>query len=156
VGFFCYLQKTIEVDELTNVFASLLKHQSIPPHLTKKDIESLPEVPGVYIFYDENATVLYVGKSTNIRNRVLSHFSADYRSSSEMALSQQVRSIKTIPTAGELGALLLESSLIKSLQPIYNRHLRLAQKLIVVEEKKMKKGILLIIYIKSNLLIFLT
>lgn len=138
--FFSLLHKTIETDTLTSAFMSLLKQQSLPPNLSKDDLARLPEEPGVYIFYDENGVVLYIGKSTNIRTRVLSHFSSDYNSSTEMALSQQVRSIKSLPTAGELGALLLESSLIKSMQPIYNRVLRQTQKLIVVKEKINKEG----------------
>jgi DNA polymerase-3 subunit epsilon len=67
---------------------------------------------------------LYIGKSTNIRQRVLSHFSADHRHGKEMSLSQQLRRIDCVETAGELGALLMEAKLIKTLQPIHNRRLR--------------------------------
>jgi DNA polymerase-3 subunit epsilon len=57
----------------------------------------------------------------------LSHFNDDLRSSKEMQLSTQVRRIETILTAGELGALIKESALVKELMPLYNRQLRRSQ-----------------------------
>jgi len=83
---------------------------------------------------------LYVGKSINIKNRVLSHFSSDIASHTEMNIAQQVKHIETIQTAGELGALLLESELIKKLLPIYNKKSRIKHELIAVKKKKNKNG----------------
>ena len=67
---------------------------------------------------------LYIGKSTRLRSRVLSHFAADHHSDRELSLSQQVRRIEWIETAGEIGALLEEARLVKKLQPTHNRQLR--------------------------------
>ena len=67
---------------------------------------------------------LYIGKSTRLRSRVLSHFAADHSSDRELSLSQQVRRIEWIETAGEIGALLKEAELVKRLQPTHNRQLR--------------------------------
>ncbi len=67
---------------------------------------------------------LYIGKSTRLRSRVLSHFAADHQSDRELSLSQQVRRIEWIETAGEIGALLKEAELVKRLQPTHNRQLR--------------------------------
>jgi DNA polymerase-3 subunit epsilon len=67
---------------------------------------------------------LYVGKSKDIRQRVLSHFAGDHTSAKEMVLSQQVRRIDWRETAGEIGALLLEAVLVKELRPVHNRRLR--------------------------------
>ena len=67
---------------------------------------------------------LYIGKSTRLRSRVLSHFAADHTSDRELSLSQQVRRIEWIETAGEIGALLKEAELVKRLQPTHNRQLR--------------------------------
>ena len=106
----------------------------MPSHLPIDTLDSLPESPGVYIFYGEDITPLYIGKSINIRERVLSHFNSDHTSSKEMNISQQVRRIETITTAGELGALLLESSLIKEHQPIYNRMLRETKQLCILKK----------------------
>ncbi len=63
------------------------------------------------------ATLLYVGKSRNIRSRVFDHFAAEHRSGKESKLTQQVRQVEWIETGGELGALLLESRLVKDLAP---------------------------------------
>jgi len=64
-------------------------------------------------FNGENSLPLYIGKSINIRARVLSHFNADHASTREMRISQEVRHIEWIETAGEFSALLLESRLVK-------------------------------------------
>jgi len=103
---------------------TLNAHPSLPSHLDAGIIDELPEAPGVYLFYGENNLPLYIGKAKDIRKRVLSHFSADHGSAKEMALSQQVKRIDWIETAGEIGALLKEASLVKQLQPTSNRQLR--------------------------------
>ena len=109
-------------------FASILKEltarSSLPSHLDPGIIGSLPDSPGVYLFYGENALPLYVGKAKDIRKRVLSHFAGDHSSAKEMRLSQQVRHIEWIDTGGEIGALLKEAALIKKMQPTLNRQLR--------------------------------
>jgi len=106
-----------------------LQRPSLPPHLDADVLDDLPESPGVYLFHGENDVLLYVGKSINLRKRVLSHFSADTRDDKEMRLAQQVRRIDWRETVGELGALLLESRLVKSAQPIHNRQLKHAGEL---------------------------
>ena len=81
----------------------------------------LPSGPGVYIFHgEEGALPLYIGKSVNLRSRVLSHL----RNPDETNLLRQTRRISHIRTAGEIGALLLEASLIKQQQPLLNQKLR--------------------------------
>ncbi len=75
---------------------------------------------------------LYIGKSKNIKDRVLSHFSADIHNSAEMKIAQQIERIETIVTAGELGALFVESQLIKTMLPIYNRMLRQQRELVAL------------------------
>jgi DNA polymerase-3 subunit epsilon len=99
-------------------------HPSLPPHLDASILEDLPEGPGVYLFYAENNLPLYIGKAKDIRQRVLSHFAGDHSSAKEMAIAQQVRRIDWVETAGEIGALLKESALVKQLQPTHNRLLR--------------------------------
>jgi len=68
-----------------------------------------------------------VGKSLNLKDRILSHFSAQSREFKEHRLAQNLTAIDTLPTAGDLHAQLLESSLIKSLKPLFNRQLRYAK-----------------------------
>ncbi|MBK9663319.1 MAG: GIY-YIG nuclease family protein [Nitrosomonas sp.] len=102
---------------------AILKQQSIPIHVDHLEIHAIPDTFGVYLFYGENA-LLYVGKSVSLRARVLSHFQADHSSGREMRIAQEIRRIEYRVTGGELGALLLESRLIKEYQPIHNRQLR--------------------------------
>ena len=104
--------------------AQLMNQPSLPPHLEANLLDDMPETPGVYLFYGENNLPLYIGKSVNIRSRVLSHFSSDHSSSKEMRISQEIKHIEWITTAGEFSALLLESRLVKERQPIHNRRLR--------------------------------
>ncbi len=106
------------------VLAQILGRPSLPPNLPAEQIEALPSGPGVYRFFGENNTVLYVGKSIDLRSRVLSHFSGDHRLRKDMRLSQQIYRLDVIETAGELGALLLEARLVKELAPVHNRRLR--------------------------------
>jgi DNA polymerase-3 subunit epsilon len=102
----------------------ILRIPSLPPQLPPDAIDVLPEAPGVYLFYGDNPLPLYVGKSINLRERVGAHFSQDWRSETDLRLSQEIRRIEFEETAGELGALLREAVLIKSRLPVYNRALR--------------------------------
>ena len=92
-----------------------------PEHL-RPEIEALPRAPGVYTFMGPEGDVLplYIGKSVDIRGRVLDHF----RTPEEARLLRQSRRISHIPTAGDIGAQLLEAQMIKATHPLYNRKLR--------------------------------
>jgi DNA polymerase-3 subunit epsilon len=108
--------------------AELLKGPCFPTGLDAGFLDEIPDSPGVYLFYDENDLPLYIGKSVALRSRVMSHFSSDHASSRDMRIGQEIKRVEWIETAGELGALLLESRLIKERQPIHNRRLRAARK----------------------------
>ncbi|WP_419420030.1 exonuclease domain-containing protein [Legionella sp. D16C41] len=124
--------------ELLNQAKKIYKQPSIPSTLVT-DCNILPETPGVYIFYgNEKSLPLYIGKSVSIRQRVLSHFQADHSNAKEFTLSQQVKYIETIPTAGELSALILESTLIKEKMPVYNRRLRRKKNLVVIKTQNIQ------------------
>lgn len=89
-------------------------------------MRAVPRAPGVYLFYGESEQwPLYIGKSVNIRARLLAHL----RTEDEAKLLLQSRRIDYHRTAGEIGALLLESQLIKTLQPLTNKRLRRAKRL---------------------------
>lgn len=132
--FYQKLQNSFEPDLLEKAISGSLKKPSVPLNITSETIESLPEKPGVYIFYGENKTPLYVGKSVNIQERVKSHFTSDYVSAKEMNIAQQIQNIETITTSGELGALIKESYLVKRLQPLYNRQLRITKRLYLLRK----------------------
>jgi DNA polymerase-3 subunit epsilon len=102
----------------------ILKKPSLPAQLAADALDAIPEAPGVYRFYGLNALPLYVGKSINLRERVAAHFASDYRSANDLRLSSEITRIEFEQTAGELGALLRESQLVKTLLPAYNHRLR--------------------------------
>lgn len=107
----------------------LLKHATLPTLLDAEEIKKLPASPGVYYFYDDKGLLLYVGKSVNIRNRVMSHFSSDYRNPKDLKMSAKIAHIDYESTPTDFGAQLRESQQIKQLSPIYNRQLRKTRKL---------------------------
>jgi excinuclease ABC subunit C len=86
----------------------------------KNKIQKLPKSPGVYLYYGKNKEVLYVGKAGSLRDRVRSYFNGhDERETVKMMLPQ-IENIKIQKTETVLEALILESHLIKKLQPKYN------------------------------------
>ncbi|MGC1818547.1 MAG: exonuclease domain-containing protein, partial [Casimicrobiaceae bacterium] len=111
-------------EEVDAVVRRILKMPSLPPQLPPDAVDALPEAPGVYLFYGDNALPLYIGKSVDLRQRVAGHFSQDWRSETDLRLSREIRRIEHERTAGEIGALLRESELIKSRMPAHNRRLR--------------------------------
>lgn len=107
-----------------------LRSAARPPLLAAERFAQLPERPGVYYFLGDGGAQLYVGKSRNLRRRVMSHFQNDHRDRRSLQMVQQIRDVQLAVTAGELGALLLESAEIKRLQPLYNRRLRKQRELL--------------------------
>jgi DNA polymerase-3 subunit epsilon len=101
-----------------------LKTKTLPPNVDEEAFARIPQTPGVYIFEDNDGRPLYVGKSVNLRSRVMSHFANDTKIAKEMKLSLTSHSISFIETETEIEALLLESAKVKELQPIHNRLLR--------------------------------
>lgn len=105
---------------------------SLPPHL-ETALQDIPDAAGVYLLYGASAQALYVGKSIHLRARVIAHFQADHKTGRDMRLAQETRRVEFQRTAGELGALLRESRLVKQLQPEFNRKLRRSPALCVWE-----------------------
>lgn len=127
--FWQVLQAQVPPEQLRQAVGDLTGHSSWPIHLDPALLDELPERHGVYLFHGENDLPLYIGKANNLRQRVLSHFSADHRAAKEMSLSQQVRRIDWVEAPGEMGALLKEAQLIKQWQPTHNRRLRRSSEL---------------------------
>jgi excinuclease ABC subunit C len=89
----------------------------------KEQRRALPDAPGVYIFRDAKAKVLYVGKARSIRKRVAGHFSKPgARGAADMV--SQIADIEFIATETEAEALLAEQEFIKRYRPLFNVRLR--------------------------------
>jgi excinuclease ABC subunit C len=87
-------------------------------------IQTLPDNPGVYQYYDKEGKILYVGKAKNLKKRVSSYFNKQHDNAKTNVLVRKIVEIKHIVVSSEQDALLLENNLIKKLQPRYNVLLR--------------------------------
>ena len=134
------IERQEDPDHLEEVVNKLLKTSVVPSNVDHNEVETLPESCGVYLLHGNEGELLYVGKSINIRERVHSHFANDHTSSREMEMCQRVRRVEARPTAGELGALLLESKLIKELRPIYNVAARRHHDIVVARQVMTPEG----------------
>ncbi len=104
--------------------------------LHKVSLASFPGAPGIYLFYGADDMLLYVGKSKMLRGRIRSHFAAR----DERWLTKRIHRIEVRETAGELGALLLESRLIKELHPMYNVRSRQPRRIIIARRTDNEQG----------------
>ena len=106
-------------------FLQIICYFCVSMAATEKDIRQqvalLPYSPGVYQFLDRTGTIIYVGKAKSLRKRVSSYFVQSKEHSPKVrVLVRQIAEIRHIVVDSETDALLLENSLIKTLQPRYN------------------------------------
>ena len=92
-----------------------MKHEALKPV-----IQSLPNKPGVYQYYDKEGKLIYVGKAKDLKKRVSSYFTKNHDNAKTHVLVKKIVEIKHIVVNTETDALLLENSLIKKYQPQYN------------------------------------
>lgn len=117
-----------------------------PHHIDRASLDALPSKPGVYIFRDGQDRPLYVGKSVNIRSRVLSHL----RTPGEARMLQRSRHVEFRRTAGDIGALLLESRLVKDLQPLHNKKLRRTREMCTLRLGAELKSVPEVVYARDH------
>lgn len=86
----------------------------------KNIVSSMPEKPGSYQYYDENHTIIYVGKAKNLKRRVSSYFHKEVDRYKTKVLVSKIHDISYTVVNTEEDALLLENSLIKKYNPRYN------------------------------------
>lgn len=86
----------------------------------KQIITDIPELPGVYQYYDVNDIIIYVGKAKNLKRRVGQYFSNKVQSSKTIVLVSKIYNINYIVVDNEEDAFLLENNLIKKYKPRYN------------------------------------
>ncbi len=94
--------------------------KNLHPDLDPEILDHLPEATGVYYFLNDQKQVIYIGKSKNIRKRVMSHFS-NHGSRRAIELAESIAAVDYEITGSELIALLVESSEIKKHGPRFNR-----------------------------------
>lgn len=116
--------KQNDPDSISSFINGEIKASMIPPGLDRRIIEDLPEQTGIYYFYDAAGNVIYVGKSTNIRKRVISHFTVDLKKKNAIEFKNSIADISYELTGSELIALLYENDEIKKLKPVHNRALK--------------------------------
>ncbi len=110
-------------DEAVNKIVNYgIKASRLPAAISLEHLHALPEQCGVYYFHNAEGDVIYVGKSINIKKRVMQHFAQN--TGKAIKLAQRVHDITYTCTGSELVALLLEEKEIKRLQPEVNRALR--------------------------------
>jgi len=98
--------------------------QCIPESLSLK-LQNLPVSPGVYLFRDSSASVIYIGKARNLRNRVRSYFQDSHQKDPKVRLIRQLTvDLDFMLTDNEVEALILESNLVKKEQPRLNARLK--------------------------------
>ncbi|NLJ44169.1 MAG: GIY-YIG nuclease family protein [Bacteroidales bacterium] len=109
--------------EIHGEYSGLIRNTKLSklnPKLDITSIETIPEDPGIYYFYNENHDLIYVGKSRNLQQRIRTHLSNNTTNRS-MEMRDQIAYIDWEVTGSELVALLKESSEIKRNKPVYNR-----------------------------------
>lgn len=84
------------------------------------EIQALPDLTGVYQYFDKNDKIIYVGKAKNLKKRVTSYFTKNDHNGKTKVLVSKIARIEHIVVDNELDALLLENNLIKKYQPRYN------------------------------------
>jgi len=114
------LQKDVEKEILKETVRKDPKRQIEPKLLDI--IERAPTETGVYYMHKKDGSIIYIGKSNNIRKRLTQHFTNDNKKSKQIQL--EVAEVSFEKTGSELIALLKESEEIKKNKPIYNRALR--------------------------------
>ncbi|MBT28871.1 MAG: exonuclease [Thalassobius sp.] len=93
------------------------------PNVSPETIENLKEETGIYYFHDQEGNIIYIGKSKNIRTRVMSHFTGNTTRKAKK-LKNAIADISFECTGSELVALLKEESEIKKHQPFFNSALK--------------------------------
>lgn len=86
----------------------------------KNKLKNLPSQPGIYLFFNSDKELIYVGKATSLKDRVRSYFSGSNTSRPIENLIHEVKNIKWIVTDSVLEAIILESIYIKDKDPKYN------------------------------------
>jgi DNA polymerase-3 subunit epsilon len=122
--FWLKLRREVPEARLMAALTAVLGVPKLPGHLPADLADELPEGPGVYRFFGDDDSLLYIGMSNSLRTRVLAQLAGEHAGSGEQRLALRVRRVDWLQTAGELGARLREREWIKTQKPLHNRHPR--------------------------------
>jgi DNA polymerase-3 subunit epsilon len=114
------LEKDSETDGAGPSLMKNTKVSKLNPKLDIKKIDTIPDEPGVYYFYNESGDLIYIGKSRNLMQRISTHLSNN-STNKAMEMRDHIADIEWELTGSELIALLKESFEIKKNKPLYNR-----------------------------------
>ncbi len=98
----------------------MAKHLQNKSEALREKIAILPESPGVYMYFDRDGTVIYVGKAKNLKRRVSSYFNRTHEVRRTNLLVRAIQDLRYIVVPTEQDALNLENSMIKEYKPHYN------------------------------------
>lgn len=103
-----------------------MKYSSINTNLEylKSLVSVLPNLPGIYQYFDDQGKIIYIGKAKDLKKRVSSYFSKKHDHRKTFILVRNIANIRHMVVESEQDALLLENNLIKKYQPRYNIQLK--------------------------------
>jgi DNA polymerase III subunit epsilon len=123
--FWLKIQREVPAAELAAAAGrAVLAVPKLPAHLPPGLADELPEAPGAYRLFGESDVLLYIGRSNSLRNTVLTQLADQPTGARQQIWTAQARRVDWVQTAGELGAMLLESDWTRSQKPLYNRRLK--------------------------------
>lgn len=141
--FFVQISLLHDKNTVKQACRDLIQATTLPIQLPPEQVADIPSAPGVYYFYDNKDRLLYIGKSVNLKNRVLNHFSQDHSQRKDFKLHNQIAHIDYQRTPSDLGACLLENQEIKKHLPVHNIRLRRVKRMFQIclqdDEKKYGK-----------------
>jgi DNA polymerase-3 subunit epsilon len=114
------IAKDLELKESRPSLLKNTKTSKLNPKLDINKVDSIPDEPGIYYFYNEKGDLIYIGKSRNLQQRISTHLSNN-STNKAMEMRDIIADIDWETTGSELIALLKESSEIKLNKPVYNR-----------------------------------
>ncbi|KPC53379.1 exonuclease domain-containing protein [Amantichitinum ursilacus] len=126
-------QRDHPVTAIHAAIQDLTRQPVVPPGVDPAIVDDLPENHGVYVFYGDGDEPLFIGRSSNVRKRVLTHFSVDLKDRKKAREAQMLGLLKRVDwaeTSGEFGSLLHEASLLRTLSPQYSPRLRKTRELV--------------------------
>lgn len=122
-----FFQKTAErvgADKFLDVFEKLVAGRPVHSRIPVSRFKNIPETAGVYVFRDEKGEALYIGKSANLRERILGHFYGDFENERDAAVLELACDMEWFRAPGELSALFLEAELNEKWRPRFARKIK--------------------------------